>query len=125
MNVLRSRFPSASEVPSCLEAVVREVRLQQCTITHGITRTASRSHIPANSMATIRVTGRKKPACHLFAAPLAQPLPYGLLMVQTLVSSDPYSRFVRVANLSDEDAFLPARTTVALLQAVDGTSSQR
>ena len=125
MNVLRSRFPSASEVPSCLEAVVREVRLQQCTITHGITRTASRSHIPANSMATIRVTGRKKPACHLFAAPLAQPVPYGLLMVQTLVSSDPYSRCVRVANLSDEDAFLPARTTVALLQAVDGTSSQR
>ena len=122
MNVLRSCFPpepaSASEVPSCLQAVVREVRLQQRTTTQGVARTTSRCHIPANSMTTIRVTGRQKPACHLLASPLAQPLPSGLLMVPTLISSDPYSRFVRVANLSDEDVLLPSRTPVAVLQAI-------
>ena len=127
MNVLRSCFPpepaSASEVPSCLQAVVREVRLQQRTTTQGVARTTSRCHIPANSMTTIRVTGRQKPACHLLASPLAQPLPSGLLMVPTLISSDPYSRFVRVANLSDEDVLLPSRTPVAVLQAIDSVDS--
>ena len=127
MNVLRSCFPpepaSASEVPSCLQAVVREVRLQQRTTTQGVARTTSRCHIPANSMTTIRVTGRQKPACHLLASPLDQPLPSGLLMVPTLISSDPYSRFVRVANLSDEDVLLPARTPVAVLQAIDSVDS--
>ena len=96
MKVLRSCFPpepaSASEVPSCLQAVVREVRLQQRTTTRGVARTASRCHVPANSMSIIRVTGRQTPACHLLASPLAQPLPSGLLMVPTLViSSDPQS----------------------------------
>ena len=81
LNVLRSRFPPTSTVPSCLQAVVREVRLQQCTTIHGVARTTSRSDIPVNSMSTIRVTGTQKPACHPFAAPLAQPLPHGLLMV--------------------------------------------
>ena len=38
---------------------------------------------------------------------------------QTLVSSDPYTRFVRVAHLANEDVLLPASTPVALLQAVD------
>ena len=127
MNVLRSCFPpepaSASEVPSCLQAVVREVRLQQRTSTQGVARTTSRCHIPANSMTTIRVTGRQKPACHLPASPLAQPLPSGLLMVPTLISSDPHSRLVRVANLSDEDVLLPARTPVAVLQAIDSVDS--
>ena len=79
MNVLRSCFPpepaSASEVPSCLQAVVREVRLQQRTTTQGVARTTSRCHVPANSMTTLRVTGRQKPACHLLASPLAQLLP--------------------------------------------------
>ena len=127
MNVLRSCFPpesaSASEVPSCLQAVVREVRLQQRTTTQGVARTTSRCHVPANSMTTIRETGRQKPACHLLASPLAQPLPSGLLMVPTLISSNPYSRFVRVANLSDEDVLLPARTPVAVLQAIDSVDS--
>ena len=127
MNVLRSCFPPepalASEVPSCLQAVVREVRLQQRTTTQGVARTTSRCHIPANSMTTIRVTGRQKPACHLLASPVAQPLPSGLLMVPTLISSDPYSRFVRVANLSDEDVLLSARTPVAVLQAIDSVDS--
>ncbi|MCB4766875.1 MAG: hypothetical protein LGB66_06795, partial [Sulfurovum sp.] len=44
-------------------------------------------------------------------------------MVPTLISSDPYSRFVRVANLSDEDVLLPARTPVAVLQAIDSVDS--
>ena len=74
-------------------------------------------------MTTIRVTGRQKPACHLLASPLAQPLPSWLLMVPTLISSDPYSRFVRVANLSDEDVLLPARTPVVVLQAIDSVDS--
>ena len=74
-------------------------------------------------MTTIRATGGQKPACHLLASPLAQPLPSWLLMVPTLISSDPYSRFVRVANLSDEDVLLPARTPVAVLQAIDSVDS--
>ena len=57
MNVLRSCFPpepaSAREVPSCLQAVVREVRLQQRTTTKGVARTTSRCHIPAISRTTI------------------------------------------------------------------------
>ena len=109
-------FPSrASEV--------REVRLQQRTTTQCVARTTSRCHVPANSMSTIRVTGRQKPACHLLASPLAQPLPRGLLMVPTLSSSDPYSRFVRVANLSNEDVLLPARTPMAVLQVIDRVDS--
>ena len=69
------------------------------------------------------VTGRQKPACYLLAAPLAQPLPHGLLMVPILSSSNPYSRFIRATNLSDEDVFLLARTPVALLQAIDSIES--
>ena len=44
-------------------------------------------------------------------------------MVRTLVHGDPYSRFVRFANLSDEDMLLPVRTPVVLLQAVDSVES--
>ena len=68
-------------------------------------------------MITIRVKGRQKPARHLYATPLAQPLPRELLMVPTLISSDPSSRFIGIANLSGEDVLLPARTSVTLLQA--------
>ena len=67
-------------------------------------------------MSTIRVTGRQTPACHLLASPLAQPLPSGLLMVPTLISSDPHIR-------SDEDVLLPARTPVDVLQAIDSVDS--
>ena len=68
-------------------------------------------------MITSRVTGRQKPACHLYASPLAQPLAHGLLMVPTLIGSAPYNRFIRIANLSGEDVLLPARPSVALLQS--------
>ena len=115
MNVPRSCFPPTSEVPSCLQAVIREVRLQQNSTAHGVDRTASRCHIPTNS---IRVTGRQNPACHLYATPLAQPLPRGLLTVPALIGSDPSNRFITIANLSGEDVLLPARTSVALLQAI-------
>ena len=39
-------------------------------------------------------------------------------MVPTLISSDPSSRFIGIANLSGEDVLLPARTSVVLLQAI-------
>ena len=74
-------------------------------------------------MITIRVTGRQKPACHLIASPLAQPLPRRPSLVPTLASSDPYHRFIRIANKSAEDVLLPARTSVALFQAVDNVDS--
>ena len=63
-------------------------------------------------MITIRMRDRQKRACRLFASPLAQPLAHGLLMVPTLINSDPYNRFIRIANLSAEDVLLPARTPV-------------
>ena len=118
VNVLRSCFPpepaSASEVPSCLQAVVREVRLQQRTTTKGVARTTSRCHIPANSRTTI--SDRQTETC--LSPPGFSPGSTSAQMVPTLISSDPYSRFVRVANLTDEDGLLPARTPVAVLQSI-------
>ena len=45
------------------------------------------------------------------------------MVIPTLVSRDPVNRLIRVANLSTEDCFLPARTPVALLHAVEGIDS--
>ena len=45
------------------------------------------------------------------------------MVVPTLVSADPACRFIRVANLSQEDQFLPARTPVTLLHAVKSVDS--
>ena len=50
---------------------------------------------------------------------MAHPLPKGLLLVPTLVSSDSRSRYVRIANLSEEDVLLPAKTPVAIYQTAE------
>ena len=70
-------------------------------------------------MATVPVTGNQQTTSHLLASPLAQPLPGGLMVIPTLVSKDHSRRYIRVANLTQEDSHLPARTPIAVLHAVE------
>ena len=71
---------SLETVPSALQPALREARLEHTSV-RGVARVASRSFIPARSLATIRITGVQKPLRQLLASPLAQPLPGGLLLV--------------------------------------------
>ena len=56
MNILGTCLSKAPDIPPCLEAVVREVRLDHVS-TRGLARTTSCCIIPANCMATVPVTG--------------------------------------------------------------------
>jgi hypothetical protein len=55
----------------------------------------------------------------LLAVPLVRPLPGDLILVPTLVSSQASGRFVRVANLTNQDIVLQPRTHIALLQSFE------
>ena len=125
MNVLVKAgnvLGSLETVPSALQPALREARLEHTSV-RGVARVASRSFIPARSLATIRITRMQKPLRQLLASPLAQPLPGGLLLVPTLVSEDATQRCVRIANLSEENYILPSRTPVAILHVIDGAES--
>ena len=125
MNILGTCLSKAPDIPPCLEAVVREVRLDHIS-TRGLARTTSHCVVvPANSMATVPVTGNQQTTSHLLASPLAQPLPGGLMVIPTLVSKDHSSRYIRVANLTQEDCHLPARTPIAVLHAVEPEDSHQ
>ena len=97
-------FGSLETVPSALQPALREARLEHTSV-RGVARVASRSFIPARSLATIRIKGAQKPLRQLLASPLAQPPPGGLLLVPTLVSEDATQRCVRIANLSRKITF--------------------
>ncbi|PVD28681.1 hypothetical protein C0Q70_11275 [Pomacea canaliculata] len=75
-------------------------------------------------MVTIKVTSvpYHRP---LLAAPVAQPLPGGLVLVPTLTGAHHTSRYVRLANLTSSSVTLPARTVVATLQVVDNVVCQQ
>ena len=123
MNILGTCLFKAPDIPPCLEAVVREVWLDHIS-TRGLARTTSRCAVPANSMATVSVTGNQQATSHLLASPLAQPLPGGLMVTPTLVSKEHSSRYIRVANLTQEDCHLPARTPI-VLHAVESENSHQ
>jgi transposase InsO family protein len=120
INALRPCLADRPDIPPVLQAVVREVRFQDSTSTRGIARTASPAHIPANAIASLKVIGgsQKSPTA-LIAAPLALPLPKGLLLVPTIVSDDPANRYVRVANLTNEDVLLAAKTPLAVYETAE------
>ena len=109
---------SLETVPSAVQPALREARLEHTSV-RGVARVASRSFIPARSLATIRIKGAQKPLRQL----LASPLPGGLLLVPTFVSEDATQRCVCIANLSEEDYILPSRTPVAVLHAIGGVES--
>ena len=119
MNVLETLDPATA--PPTLQAVIREVQSvkPKDVSTQAYARAVRRTVIPANSSVTVRVTSTQKPTSHLLALPLAHSLPGGLLLVPTLVSADPYKRFLRIANLMDTDVTLPTRTPLATLHAVE------
>ena len=87
MTILGTCLSKAPDIPPCLEAVVREVRLDHVS-TRGLARTTSHCIIPTNCMATVPVTGNQQTTSHLLASPLAQPLPGGLMLIPTLVSKE-------------------------------------
>ena len=125
MNVLSrvAKDVDVKSLPTVLQPFIQEARLEHNSV-RGQARAAEGARIPALSVATLRVTGVLTPRPQpLLATPLARPLPGGLLIVPTLVSSDPHSRYVRIANLSSEDYFLQRRTPVALLHAISGVES--
>jgi hypothetical protein len=119
MNVLSEADPATA--PDVLRAAIREVRHTKAknVSTQGVARAATKTIVPANSAATVRVTSTQKLSRQLLAMPLAEPLPGGLLLVPTLVSADPSKRFLRIANILDTDVVLPRRARLATLHAVE------
>ena len=114
MNVLGE----CKNIPGSFSLAIQELRLGTSSTVKGIAKSAIQTVVPSFSMATVRVTSTQRPSLQLLAAPLAHPLPAGLLLVPSLVSNDA-SRYVRVTNLSQADIILPARTPLATLQVMD------
>ncbi|KAL8586473.1 hypothetical protein ACOMHN_050068 [Nucella lapillus] len=124
MNVLGPCLSkSPAELPPCLQAVAKEAR-SNASPTWGIAHSTTRHCIPSHSNATIRISNGPHSPFHLLASPLSKPLPGSLLLIPTLVSKDPSARFVRIANLSSEDHFLPTRSPVAVLETVDSVEDK-
>lgn len=83
-------------------------------------------HVPALSAATVmakglRTVGEEAPL--LLLEPVNAPLPGGLVVVPTLVSSESHIFPVQVMNMSDEDIWLRPRTRLGVLTQVDSVES--
>ena len=115
MNILKSCLPYVNNVPELLVSAVREVRCERTPPTTA--RSAEKSRIPALSLANIRIC--KLCTSHpLMVSTGPQCLPAGLVVIPTLLDSAD-SQFVRVANFSTEDIFLPRKTQLAHVESVD------
>lgn len=82
-------------------------------------------HVPAASAATVmarglRTVGENGP---LLLEPVNAPLPGGLVVVPTLVSTESHIFPVQVMNMSDEDIWLRPRTSLGVLTHVDSVKS--
>lgn len=84
-------------------------------------------HIPAWSMSTLIVKGRGNSCSggysNLLLEPGKFPLPQGLIVVPSLVSTSTPLFPVRVVNLSTEDVWLQLRTRLGILSPVESLSS--
>jgi hypothetical protein len=122
MNILSTFDSQSPMLPASVRAVLARlavpVDFKQC-----VAKTVHRLHIPSFSAVTAKVTSNTSLHNYLFASPLQQPLPCGVIMVPTVVSDDCHHRFIRLVNLSNVNCFLPARTPVATLENLDFVSS--
>ena len=128
MNILQQVLPASQKTLQGLlppplplvEATVRETTLR-CGTLVGLARVAGTTHVPALSMATVRVSGARRRT--LVAEPCHHPLPSGLMLIPTLVGGNRSLYHVRVANLTSEDVVLQGCTPIAALHAVDSVDS--
>ena len=123
MNVLETVFEKAEEMPESLNFLTKKIKKEKES-SKRIGRTATLEHIPAYSVATIRITSAEGLKGNVLATPLTQPLPRGLIGVPTLVDERQGQRYIRIANLSAEDQLLSAKLPVALLERVDVETKQ-
>ena len=98
---------------------LRETYLDTISV-RGLAKAATDVVVPANSVHTVKVTSVQRQSGYLLALSPTHALPRGLILVPTLVAGDHNNRFVRVANVMDEDVILRARTVIAVLHAVAG-----
>lgn len=83
------------------------------------------AHVPAWSAATVLIKGMessKKDGSVWLVEPANTPLPGGLVVVPTLITSELPVCPVRVLNLSQEDLWLQPRARLGMLSPVDGGS---
>ncbi|KAI3368217.1 hypothetical protein L3Q82_007943 [Scortum barcoo] len=84
-------------------------------------------HVPASSAVTVMARGLRNVSSvgpPLLLEPISTPLPGGLIVVPTLVSSGSHLFPVRVMNLSDEDVWLRPRTRLGVLTHIDSVESE-
>ncbi|KAL1249465.1 hypothetical protein QQF64_020470 [Cirrhinus molitorella] len=84
------------------------------------------AHVPAWSAATVLIKGiqsGKKDGSVWLVEPVNTPLPEGLVVVPTLVTSEFPVCPVRVINLSQEDLWLQPRARLGMLSLIDGSSA--
>jgi transposase InsO family protein len=124
MNILQQVLPGISNgsasITGSLKAVVQEVRQQQRTVV-GLGRVRERTRIPANSIATVKISGVGRRT--VVAEPCYHQLPAGIVLIPTLVDGSQLP-YVRIANLTDDDAVLNSRTPVAALRSVDSVEGE-
>lgn len=106
-------------------------RLHAVTVTDRLafTRVAGKElvHVPASSAVTVMARGLRNVSSDsppLLLEPVSSPLPGGLIVVPTLVSSGNHLFPVRVMNLSDEDVWLRPRTRLGVLTHIDSVESE-
>ena len=99
--------------------------LQTATVTDrpSFARVAGKDivHVPASSAATVMAGGLRtvsEDGSLLLLEPTSAPLPGGLVVVPTLVSSESHVFPVHVMNLSDEDIWLRPRTRLNHIDCV-------
>ena len=124
MNILEAIFDdSKGQIPEGLNLLRQEIQKSKREV-KSMGRTAMVEHIPAYSIATVKIRSPTDCKSVMLASPLNQPLPKGLMMVPTLLSGQSQHRYVRIANLSAEDKILPEKLPVAWLEKVDEPREQ-
>lgn len=115
-----------------LDSVWREAfhRLQEAELVEKVStaRVAGKHkvHVPASSVATVYARGLKRQSGgdpSMLLEPGNTPLPGGLMVVPTVISSNSHVFPVQVINLSQEDVWLPPKTRLGTLtqcQCVEG-----
>lgn len=85
-----------------------------------------RVRIPAGSIATIQATGCRTPGNNtpVLVEELQVPFANKIKLVPTLARVKGGHFYVRVANLSVEDVYLPARTRIGVLHAIESIHSK-
>jgi hypothetical protein len=98
MNILCTFDSQSPMLPASVRAVLARLAVpvdsKPC-----VAKTVHHLHIPSFSAVTAKVTSNTSSHNYLFASPLQQPLPCGVIMVPTVVSDDCHHRFVHLVNV--------------------------